>query len=168
VSKDTVSQALTLTVDPIGVLVPAYFYPGTGGPGGTGDGWAALAAAASQVAVTAIFNPDSGPAPGPADANYVSALTNLENAGGKAIAYVYTNYAAASLATVEGEVNTYVSQYGSLINGFFVDGMTNDSGTADVAYYHSLYAYIKSLSAAYEVMGNPGTSTVPAYLTSAT
>ncbi len=49
----------------VGVLVPSYFYPGTGGPGGVGDGWAAMAAAASQIPVTAILNPDSGPLPGP-------------------------------------------------------------------------------------------------------
>src|SRR5271165_5189444 len=67
----------------MGVLVPAYFYPGTGGPGGVGDGWAAMAAAAAKIPVTAIFNPDSGPLPGPPDQNYVNAMTNLENAGGK-------------------------------------------------------------------------------------
>src|SRR5271166_6644793 len=84
----------------MGALVPAYFYPGTGGPGGTGDGWAAMASAASQIPITAIFNPDSGPAPGPPDPSYVSALTNLENAGGRVIAYVPTFYTATPLATV--------------------------------------------------------------------
>ena len=44
----------------LGVLVPAYFYPATGGPGGSGDGWAAMTAAAGQIPVTAIFNPNSG------------------------------------------------------------------------------------------------------------
>jgi hypothetical protein len=167
-SKDTATVSLAITIDPVGVIVPAYFYPGTGGPGGSGDGWAALAAAAGQVAVTAIFNPDSGPAPGPADPNYVTALTNLENAGGRVIAYVWTNYAGVPLATVEGEINTYLSQYGSLIQGFFLDGMANDNSTGDVSYYHSLYAYVKGLNPAYLVVGNPGTSTVPDYLTAAT
>jgi hypothetical protein len=144
------------------LLVPAYFYPGTGGPGGSGDGWAAMTAAASQVPITAIFNPNSGPLPGPADPNYVNALTNLKNAGGKVVAYVATNYAGNSLATVEGQISTYISQYGSLIGGFFVDEMSNLP--SDVAYYNSLYSYIKGLSSAYQVIGNPGASTVPAYL----
>ena len=90
--------------DRVGVLVPSYFYPGTGGPGGVGDGWAALAAAASQIPVTAILNPDSGPLAGPADPNYVNAMTNLENAGGHVVAYVFTNDGNTPLATVEGQI----------------------------------------------------------------
>jgi hypothetical protein len=152
----------------MGVLVPAYFYPGTGGPGGVGDGWAAMAAAASSIPVTAIFNPDSGPLPGPPDPNYVNALTNLENAGGTVVAYVYTNYGNIPLATVESKISTYISQYGRLINGFFLDAMTNDTSSSDLAYYHALYSYIKGLSLSDQVIGNPGTSTNPAYLTPST
>jgi hypothetical protein len=152
----------------MGVLVPAYFYPGTGGPGGVGDGWAAMAAAASQIPVTAIFNPDSGPLPGPADPNYVNAMTNLENAGGKVVAYVATDYTITSLATVEGQISTYITQYGTLINGFFIDQMTNDSVAGDIAYYNTLYTFIKGLSPSYHVIGNPGTNTQEAYLAPST
>ena len=73
-----VGHPATVAAGEMRVLVPAYFYPGTGGPGGVGDGWSAMAAAASQISVTAIFNPDSGPLPGPPDPNDVTALTNLE------------------------------------------------------------------------------------------
>ena len=138
----------------VGVLVPAYFYPGTGGPGGVGDGWAAMAAAASQIPVTAVFNPDSGPLPGPPDSNYVNALTNLENSGGKAVAYVSTGSGTVPLATVESEIQTYVSQYGNLIKGFFVDEMFILPST--LSYYQSLYSYIKTLDTSYTVVGNPG------------
>ena len=152
------------------VLVPAYFKPGTGGSGGPGetDGWAQMTAAASQIPVTAIFNPNSGPLPGPADPNYVAAMTNLENAGGKVVAYVPTFYTATPLATVEGYITTYISQYGNLINGFFVDQMTNDNNSSDLAYYHTLYTFIKGLSPSLQVIGNPGTNTVPEYLTPST
>jgi hypothetical protein len=147
----------------LGALVPAYFYPGTGGPGGVGDGWAAMAAAASQIPVTAILNPNSGPLPGPPDPNYVNAMTNLENAGGTAVAYVFTNYGNAPLATVEGEITTYISQYGKLINGFFLDGMSTNP--AEISpYYQPLYAYIKGLFSSYQVIGNPGTNTDEGYL----
>jgi len=152
----------------MGALVPAYFYPGTGGPGGAGDGWAAMAAAAGTIPVTAIFNPDSGPLPGPPDPNYVNAMTNLENAGGKVVAYVFTNFGTVPLATVEGEISTYLTQYGRLLNGFFIDAMTNDNSSSDLAYYHTLYTYIKGLSSSDQVVGNPGTSTVPAYLAPST
>ncbi len=148
----------------MGVLVPAYFYPGTGGSEGYTDGWAQMAATANQIPVTAIFNPDSGPLPGPADPNYVNAMTNLENAGGKAVAYVYTNYANVPVSVVESELSTYISQYGKLINGFFLDAMTNDNSASDLAYYHTLYTFIKGLSSSYQVIGNPGTNTDPGYL----
>lgn len=137
-----------------GILVPAYFYPGTGGPGGVGDGWAAMASAAAQVPVTAIFNPDSGPLPGPADPNYVTAMTNLENAGGKVVGYVFTDDGNTSLATAEGQISTYITQYGSLINGFFLDAM--DLLPSTLSYYQSLDSYIKGLDSAYRVIGNPG------------
>jgi hypothetical protein len=151
-----------------GVLVPAYFYPGTGGPGGVGDGWAAMASAAATIPVTAVLNPNSGPLPGPADQNYVNAMTNLEAAGGSVVAYIHTSYAGRLLATVEGEANTYITQYGSLIKGFFVDEMTNDNDAGHLAYYHSLYGFLKGLNPSYQVIGNPGTATDPGYLTPAT
>jgi len=95
-------------------------------------------------------------------------MTNLEAAGGKVVAYVYTDYTNIPIATVEGEISTYITQYGKLINGIFLDGMTNDNSASDIAYYHTLYTYIKGLSSSYQVIGNPGTSSVPAYLTPGT
>jgi hypothetical protein len=139
----------------IGALVPSYFYPGTGGPGGAGDGWAAMATAASTIPVTAIFNPFSGPLPGPPDPNYVTAMTNLEAApGGSVVAYVFTNEGMAPIATVESQIQTYITQYGGLIKGFFLDGMNILPTT--LSYYQSLYSYIKGLDNSYNVVGNPG------------
>jgi hypothetical protein len=145
----TVNRAVSM-----GIIVPAYFYPGTGGPGGVGDGWAAMATAAKEVSITAIFNPNSGPLPGPADHKYVAAMTNLEDAGGKVVAYVYTDNGNTPLATVQSEISTYISQYGHLINGFLLDGMLVTPGT--LSYYQSVYGYIKGLNSPYTVIGNPG------------
>ena len=136
-----------------GVIVPSYFYPGTGGPGGVGDGWAAMTAAAGKVPITAVLNPASGPGSSE-DPIYANAMTSLENAGGKVVAYVFTNNGNAPLATVEGQINTYITQYGSLIKGFFLDGMFLLPGT--LSYYQSIDSYIKSLSPSYTVIGNPG------------
>jgi Spherulation-specific family 4 len=138
----------------VGTIVPAYFYPGTGGPGGVGDGWAAMAAAAAEIPVTAILNPNSGPLPGSPDPNYVNAMTNLEQAGGHVVAYIYTGDGAVPLATVEGEVSTYITQYGGLIGGFFVDAMSLAPST--LSYYQDLDGYIKSLNSSYTVIGNTG------------
>lgn len=138
----------------VGLLVPAYFYPGTGGAGGVGDGWAQMATASATVPVTAIFNPDSGPLPGPADPNYVNAMTNLENAGGHVIAYVFSGGGSVSPGNIQSQISTYINQYGSLINGFFIDGMSVSTST--LSYYQSIYSYIKGLGSSYTVYGNPG------------
>ncbi len=60
-----------------------------------------MAASADAVPITAIFNPDSGPGPS-ADSNYITAMTNLELAGGGVVAYIYTDYGNIALSTVEG------------------------------------------------------------------
>lgn len=136
-----------------GILVPSYFYPGTGGAGG-GDGWAQMASAAAQVPLTAILNPNSGPLSGLADPKYANAMTNLELAGGSVVAYVFTDGGNAPLGTVEGQITTYLTQYGALINGFFLDGMLVTPST--LSYYQTLDGYIKGLSASDVVIGNPG------------
>jgi hypothetical protein len=140
--------------DTVGIIVPAYFYPGTGGTEGYTDGWAQMAAAAGKVPIAAIMNPDSGPLPGPADPNYVTALTNLENAGGRVVAYVPSQFGSAPLSTVESEIQTYLTQYGHLINGFFIDQMNIVPST--LSYYQSIDSYIKGQGTSYEVIGNPG------------
>jgi Spherulation-specific family 4/Domain of unknown function (DUF4214) len=147
----------TPTGSPLGIIVPAYFAPGNGGPGGIGDGWAAMAAAASKVSITAIFNPNSGPASSASPA-YASAFTNLEAAGGKVVAYVSTDNGNANgtapLATVENDVMTYLTQYPGQIDGFMLDQMLVTPTT--LPYYNNLFSYVKSLSASLTVIGNPG------------
>jgi hypothetical protein len=151
--------------DTVGTIIPAYFYPGSGGTDGFTDGWAEMAAAASKIHLTAVANPSSGPGPS-ADPNYKTAMANLEAAGGHVVGYIFTDFGARSLASVESDVNTYISQYGSSIDGFFLDQVSTDP--AMVAYYQSLDTFIKGLSSAYTVIGNPGTPTVPSsYLSAA-
>jgi len=138
----------------MGTIVPSYFSPGTGGPGGVGDGWAAMTAAARTISVTAVLNPNSGPISGPPDPNYVTAMTNLENAAGKTVAYVFTDGGNTALSAIESQITTYRSQYGSLIDGFYLDGMSVTAGT--LSYYQSVNGYIKGLNPSYAVIGNPG------------
>jgi hypothetical protein len=114
-----------------------------------------MASAASQVPLTAILNPNSGPAPGlTPDPNYVNAITNLETAGGSVVAYVFTDSGNAPIASVESQISTYITQYGSLIEGFFLDGMLVTPST--LAYYQSLDSYIKAINPSDTVIGNPG------------
>jgi len=149
-----VPSVLPCQASGLGTIVPAYFYPGTGGPGGAGDGWAAMAAAAAEIPLIAIFNPNSGPLTGPADPNYVTAMTNLETSGGKVVAYIYTANGSAPLPTLESQIDTYITQYGSLIDGFFLDGMNLVPST--LSYYQSLDSFIEGLNSSYTVAANPG------------
>lgn len=139
------------------ILIPSYFYPS-----GTNNGWPQLNAAASQVQVTAILNPASGPGTS-VDSNYTSAVNSLRTAGGRVIGYVSTSYTARSAAAVKADILKYATLYN--VDGFFLDEMTNTAGATEVAYYADVYAYIKSLNADYRVVGNPGTNSQPAYLT---
>jgi hypothetical protein len=149
------AAALGVAAAPVGIMVPAYFYP-------TGNSyWSAMSNAATRVPFVAILNPDSGPGAAQ-DANYVSAVANLHAAGGQVIAYVHTSYAARALALVTNDVNLYLAFYA--VDGFFIDEMTDDADTNHLNYYATLYQYIKSQNARFTVTGNPGTGTVEAYL----
>ena len=142
---------------PTQILVPAYFYPTTS------NDWNRMDAAARQVSLTAILNPNSGPGTS-ADPNYVTATNKLLASGGSVVGYVSTSYGSRSLASVEADIATYIRLY--KVSGFFVDEMSNSA--SEVAYYAALYSYIKNLNPAYQVIGNPGTSVPEVYLTTPT
>ena len=139
------------------LLVPAYFYPTAGGD------WGRLEAAAKQVTLTAILNPASGPGQ-LADPNYVKATTNLRAAGGSIVAYISTSYGERSLADVKAEIARYTRFY--KVEGFFIDEMNNN--LSDVELLRGDLLHIKSLDPRYRVIGNPGTGTPEAYLTTPT
>jgi hypothetical protein len=139
------------------LLVPAYFYPVVTR---RVDYWGELAATASKAPITAILNPASGPGAA-ADANYASAISRVQTAGGKVIGYVSSSYANRALSDVVADINKYVAFYP--VQGFFIDEMTNDTDTTHVQFYQSVYNYIKGLDPQYVVVGNPGTSTAEIY-----
>jgi hypothetical protein len=60
------------------------------------------------------------------------------------------------LSAVVTDINRYIALY--KIDGFFIDEMTSDSVTSHIQFYQSVHNYIKGLSPAYSVMGNPGTN----------
>src|SRR5438874_13108496 len=139
----------------LGILVPAYFSPAPGGY------WSALNQAADRVPLIAIMNPNNGPATS-VDSNYTSAVNALREAGGRVIGYVYTSYTARPLTEVKADIDRYHAFY--MIDGFFVDEMTNDSDAGHLAYYEDLYQYIKAKQSSDLVVGNPGINTPASYL----
>jgi hypothetical protein len=108
------------------------------------------------------MNPNNGPS-ATVDSNYTSAVQALRNAGGRVLGYIYSSYTARALTEVESDIDRYHAFY--LIDGFFVDEMTNDSNAAHLAYYEELYQYIKAKRASYGVVGNSGINTLAGYLT---
>jgi hypothetical protein len=138
------------------IVVPAYFYPGGG------SSWPTLTAAAATVDVTAIMNPNSGPGAA-RDNNYVNAVNAFRAAGGRAIGYVHTSYGSRPLANVVADIDKYAAWYA--LDGIFIDGMANTGPAQRLDYYKAVYEHVKSIDADWEVMGNPGTTTIEQYLT---
>ena len=138
------------------LLVPAYFYPE---PESTY--WADMTAAAKEVRITAILNPNSGPGKR-IDSTYVKVVGDFRQAGGTVIGYVSTRYTKRPLDTVKADVDRYIDWYP--IDGIFVDEMSNKNQEAHFVYYADLYAYIQSKDTRYRVIANPGTNTLEEYL----
>jgi hypothetical protein len=95
---------------PLGILVPAYFYPGSL--------WNSMSNAALRVPLIAIMNPNSGPGASQ-DPNYIAAVNNLRHTGAQVIGYVSTAYATRLLAQVEADIDSYLSWY--TLDGIFLD-----------------------------------------------
>jgi hypothetical protein len=140
---------------PLGIMVPAYFYPTSGGD------WNSLDFAASRVPLIAIMNPNNGPGMRQ-DTNYVRVLANLHQAGGKVTGYVHTDWGARSLGEVKADIDLYLSFYA--VDGFFIDEMSSDKNATNLHYYATIYRYIKSRNPNYSVTGNPGAETQEVYL----
>jgi hypothetical protein len=146
-------------------LIPAYIYPANL----TGSGltetqmngkniWHHLCDTTSTEgdSSTIIADPGSPGGPGSSyDSNYGSAINHCVNDGVNVIGYVYTDYGARSLPSVEADVAEWVTLYGDNIEGIFIDQVpttTNYSACPaygsipnDCEYYYSqLNAYIQS------------------------
>ncbi len=144
---------------PLGIMVPAYFYPSAG------SDWGKLNAAATHIPLIAIMNPASGPGKS-SDKTYVHALSELHRAGGKIIGYVHTSYGERPLAEVKKEIDLYLAFYA--LDGFFIDEMSNDENTNHLDYYAAVYRYVKAKGAQLTVTGNPGCNTMEVYMTKPT
>ncbi len=149
-----VAVAFGVSAAPLGVLVPAYFYPGSL--------WAGMNWAAGRVPLVAIMNPNSGPDT-TQNPDYVAAVNSLRAAGGRVIGYVSTAYTARGTNVVRTDIDRYFSFYS--VDGIFLDEFTNDADTNHLNYYAALYQYIQTKGTNLLVVGNPGINTQEAYLT---
>ncbi len=141
---------------PLGITGPAYFYPG--------PLWEQMNAAASQVPLTAIMNPASGPEAAAADiTNYNNAVLSLQAAGGRVIGYIFTSYGVRDITAIKRDVDLYVTQFMTL-NGFFLDEMKDYPTADELTNYREIYRYIKAKSANYQVTANSGIYSGEIYL----
>lgn len=152
-----VATAQGQTLAPVGLLIPAYFDPGT-----DATDWNRMAGAATQVPLIAVMNPNSGPGKS-LDSNYLAAVTALNAAGGRTIGYVHTSYGYRSLGAVEKDVAKYFSWYP--VDGIFIDEMASVATSRNLKYYKALTAYIRSLAPSALIVANPGTAFDQAFST---
>jgi hypothetical protein len=140
---------------PLGILAPAYYDPTPGN-----SGWDQLAAAARQVPVIAIMNPDDGPGTH-RDPSYVAAVGEVRAAGGEVIGYVHTSYARRPLDQVRNEIKEYRRWYH--VDGIFIDEMTSNPAKQDLRYYRQLDHFVHHVLPNSLAVGNPGDNTPAAY-----
>lgn len=141
----------------VDIVVPAYFFPSSGG-----SDWDRLDTAAAQVPITAIMNPNSGPGTG-VISNYTDVVGSLRQAGGTVIGYVASGFGNRPLNDVLADIDAYAAWYD--IDGIFIDEMSNSGATATLDFYEAIYDHTKSVDSDWQLMGNPGINTNEAYLT---
>ncbi len=132
-----------------GILIPAYFHPGT-----SPAPWDEIIKAAARVPITAIVNPSSGPGTS-RSAAYADVITRLRAAGGKPIGYVSTDYAKRLRAEVTTDVQRW-KQYYPEIGGIFYDEQS--TGPDQVDHYAALVTLARQTIPGGKVVTNPGTA----------
>ena len=127
-----------------------------------------------------IFNPARGPGV-TTDPNYYN--PNNPSIGHRSCIYAIwrrpyhylwrcgDGYGDKPLNDVKNEIDAYQTLYPNLVDGIFLDEMSNQQ--SKVAIHQTIYAYIKTDTppSSYKggtVIGNPGTQTIEAYLLPAT
>ncbi len=148
------------------ILLPLYSYPNWYA-GAAAYQWDDVAAAASQVPITAIINPNSGPNGGPPNADYIHGMGDLSTAGVKMVGYVSTRYGKTnerSLAAVKADVDLYENEFSAYgVSGIFLDEVSSDPAT--LAHYSAIYSYIKTKPHLVTVIANPGTKIPVSFIT---
>lgn len=137
------------------LLVPAYFYPEAAGA----TEWARLTAAASQVSVTAIINPDSG-AGSAYDPTYAQAVIDFKSAGGKVLGYVSTNWGQRDLQAVKSDIDNYANWYP--VDGLFFD--ESGENASELGYFTTVANYARQSKPGATLIANPGTVPNEAYM----
>ncbi len=96
-------------------------------------------------------------------AEKVSNVLLAQAAGVNVLGYVHTTYGARPISQVKADIDTHFTTYG--VQGIFLDEVDNSANAIDLAYYATLYNYIKAKpSGPRLVVQNPGATTKEAYI----
>lgn len=159
----------------IGIIYPAYIAP----PDPAFSGLITLMGTYPNVPVNIVLNPASGPGTG-VIAAYTTVIAQLQAAGATVLGYVPTGYGVANTdynpqnqATIEAQVNDWITWYPT-VNGIFFDEMDNTASATTctsiaggncLSLYQQLTTYTHSLGMPL-TYGNPGQNTIATYLNS--
>lgn len=157
-TSTTPLTAMLTSTPTLQMLMPLYNYPNWYSP--ADYIWDDVAAANSQVSITAIINPNNGPGGCPPNDDYLHGLNDLRTAGAIIVGYIYTSYGSRPLDDAKADVDLYDQCFD--IDGIFFDETASDA--ADLGYYKELYDYVKSKSNLYKVILNPGTHIDESYI----
>jgi Spherulation-specific family 4 len=143
------------------MLAVPYVYPGPPLPAY----WDAIIAAGPSPIKGLVANVDSGPGSA-VESNFVAAYLASAQAGIEVYGYVSTNYAAATIASVETQIDEWYTWYGSsggtkILYGILFDEVAATTGNA--TYYTTLVNYIHSKYGG-KVVLNPGVIPAETYL----
>jgi Spherulation-specific family 4 len=140
------------------ILLPLYIYPNWYDK--QTYRWKQVIMAAKKVSIVAIINPNSGPNYAPPNVDYQQGIKDLQQVGIKIIGYVPTNYAKRDIRAVKVDIDLYTKYFN--VDGIFLDEAASKQGES--TYYQQVYQYIKSRSARYNVIINPGVDVDESYL----
>ena len=127
------------------VAIPAYFYPTAGGL------WNTAGAAEPGVGIM-VANVANGPGTA-VNSNYTAAIAQARVAGVQVFGYVYTNYGAISLSTVEANISAWKNLYG--VTSIFLDEASTSN--SELSYYESLTSYVHAEASGAKTIVNFGT-----------
>jgi hypothetical protein len=99
-----------------------------------------------------VANVDNGPGSA-VDPDYTAAIAQARAAGVEVFGYVYTNYGAVSLSSLEASISSWSSWYG--VTNIFVDEASTSS--ASLSYYEALTNYVHQQSPGSQTIINFGT-----------
>lgn len=138
------------------IIVPLYIYP-------TLAGWTNYYTTSPKTGIV-IANPNNGPDVAQ-NSDYVTGIAGMHTNGIAVIGYVHTRVtpggAFRALATVQAEVDSWYSFYS--IDGIFFDQADSIGAATEVAYFTSLYNYVRTKNSRNLVVLNPGTNASEAY-----